>query len=91
MADSSGKGKQDETSRFMKRMIVLSARTLICILIAAYVGYWFGKDMDTWLMVGCGAFSLELGYNAWIKLKERKQTSGGKTADETKLTKKVNG
>ena len=79
------------TSRFMKRMIILDAVTLICILIAGYIGIWFGKDVNTWLMVGCSAFSLELGYTAWIKLTEAKAKNSDTKSAETNTTKKVNG
>lgn len=81
--------KQPE-SRFMKRMVILCAVVLIILFVAAYVGYWFGIDMDVFLTVGSGAFSMELAINAWIKALEIKKNTGDQKPG-AKTTKKVNG
>ena len=71
-------------SRYMKLLVSACFVTLVCIFIAAFIGYWHGVNMDTWLTLGCGAFSLELAINAWIKLSETKNPAGTAKADETK-------
>jgi hypothetical protein len=78
--------------RMMKKLVIVCYVTLICMFTAAYVGYWYGIDMDTWLTLGCGAFSLELAINACLKLfgKDDDKTDAQK-ADEKKPTNKVNG
>ena len=75
----------------MKIMLIVDFITLISIFIAAYIGYWFGIDMDTFLTLGCGAFSLEMVISAWIKVSENKETTDDKKTTTQTGAKKANG
>ena len=78
--------------RFMKFMVITCIVTLICMFIAAYIGYWNGVDMDMWLTLGCGAFSLELAATTVIKIyqKDGTKTKTGMTGKKAGIN-KVNG
>lgn len=81
-----------EKTRFMKILLIVDFITLILLFAAAYVAYWHGVDMDTWLTLGCGAFSLELVLSAGIRLFKKEPDKAEEPITTTQTgVKKTNG